>query len=81
MLSPTRPLRIVAVSGGLQRPSKAATLAEHLLGLIGEETHSEQHLVELANWPRSWPVRSGVRSCPTSWNASWPPSSRPMYWW
>ena len=29
----TRPLRIVAVSGGLQRPSRAATLAEHLLDL------------------------------------------------
>ncbi|WP_323152206.1 FMN reductase [Stenotrophomonas maltophilia] len=47
MLSPARPLRIVAVSGGLQRPSKAAALAEHLLGLIGEDIHSEQHLVEL----------------------------------
>ena len=47
MLSPARPLRIVAVSGGLQRPSKAATLAEHLMGLIGEDIHSEQHLVEL----------------------------------
>ncbi|MCU1161285.1 FMN reductase [Stenotrophomonas maltophilia] len=47
MLSPARPLRIVAVSGGLQRPSKAATLTEHLMGLIGEDIHSEQHLVEL----------------------------------
>ncbi|PSD25356.1 FMN reductase, partial [Stenotrophomonas maltophilia] len=35
MPSSQRPLRIVAVSGGLQRPSRAATLAEHLLGLIG----------------------------------------------
>lgn len=43
----TRPLRIVAVSGGLQRPSKAAALAEHLLDLIGEETPCERHLVEL----------------------------------
>ncbi|MBH1529427.1 FMN reductase [Stenotrophomonas maltophilia] len=43
----TRPLRIVAVSGGLQRPSRAATLAEHLLGLIGEDIHSEQQLIEL----------------------------------
>lgn len=43
----TRPLRIVAVSGGLQRPSRAATLAEHLLGLIGEDVHCEQQLIEL----------------------------------
>lgn len=47
MLSPARPLRIVAVSGGLQRPSRAATLAEHLLGLIGENMRSEQQLIEL----------------------------------
>jgi FMN reductase len=30
----TRPLRLVAVSGELQRPSKSAALAEHLLELI-----------------------------------------------
>ncbi len=42
-----RPLRIVAVSGGLQRPSRAATLAEHLLDLIGEGVPCEQHLIEL----------------------------------
>nr|MBH1361344.1 FMN reductase [Stenotrophomonas maltophilia] len=43
----TRPLRIVAVSGGLQRTSRAAALAEHLLDLIGEDIHSEQQLIEL----------------------------------
>jgi len=43
----TRPLRLVAVSGGLQRPSKSATLAEHLLDLIADEVPCEQHLVEL----------------------------------
>lgn len=47
MPSSQRPLRIVAVSGGLQRPSRAATLAEHLLGLIGENMRSEQQLIEL----------------------------------
>lgn len=41
------PLRIVAVSGGLQRPSKAATLARHLLDLIADAFPCEQHLVEL----------------------------------
>ncbi|QBR44632.1 FMN reductase [Stenotrophomonas indicatrix] len=41
------PLRIVAVSGGLQRPSRAATLAEHLLDLIGEGVPCDQHLIEL----------------------------------
>ena len=43
----TRPLRLVAVSGGLQRPSKAAALAEHLLELIADEVACEQRLVEL----------------------------------
>lgn len=43
----TRPLRAVAVSGGLQRPSRATALAEHLLDLIAEEIPCEQHLVEL----------------------------------
>ncbi|WP_171957004.1 FMN reductase [Stenotrophomonas maltophilia] len=47
MPSSQRPLRIVAVSGGLQRPSRAATLAEHLLGLIGDNMRSEQQLIEL----------------------------------
>ena len=43
----TRPLRLVAVSGGLQRPSKSAALAEHLLDLIAEELPCERRLVEL----------------------------------
>lgn len=47
MLSANRPLRVVAVSGGLQRPSRAATLCEHLLDLIGEVAHSDRHLIEL----------------------------------
>jgi FMN reductase len=43
----TRPLRLVAVSGGLQRPSKSAALAEHLLELIADAFPCEQRLVEL----------------------------------
>lgn len=43
----TRPLRAVAVSGGLQRPSKAVTLSEHLLDLIADAIPCEQRLVEL----------------------------------
>lgn len=43
----TRPLRLVAVSGGLQRPSKAAALAEHLMNLIADQLQCEQRLVEL----------------------------------
>lgn len=43
----TRPLRIVAVSGGLQRPSKATALAEHLMDLIADDVLCEQRLVEL----------------------------------
>ena len=45
----TRPLRLVAVSGGLQRPSKAAALAEHLLDLIAGVVPCEQRLVELGH--------------------------------
>ena len=41
------PLRVVAVSGGLQRPSKAAALVEHLSKLIAAELHCEPQLVEL----------------------------------
>ncbi len=43
----TRPLRLVAVSGGLQRPSKSAALAEHLLDLISDALPCEKRLVEL----------------------------------
>ena len=43
----TRPLRVVAVSGGLQRPSKAVALSEHLLDLIADLVPCEQRLVEL----------------------------------
>jgi FMN reductase len=43
----TRPLRLVAVSGGLQRPSRSAVLAEHLLDLIADNVPCEQRLVEL----------------------------------
>ncbi len=45
----TRPLRLVAVSGGLQRPSKSAALAEHLLDLISDNIPCEQRLIELGN--------------------------------
>ncbi|MDH4906386.1 FMN reductase [Xanthomonas euvesicatoria] len=41
------PLRVVAVSGGMQRPSKAVALAEHLLELIADHAPCERHLVEL----------------------------------
>src|SRR6218665_1957418 len=43
----TRPLRLVAVSGGMQRPSRSTALTEHLLALIAEEIPCEQRLVEL----------------------------------
>lgn len=43
----TRPLRLVAVSGGLQRPSKAAALAEHLMDLMARAVPATQRLVEL----------------------------------
>lgn len=43
----SRPLRVVAVSGGLHRTSRATALATHLLDLIREAVHCETHLVEL----------------------------------
>lgn len=50
----THPLRLVAVSGGLQRPSKSAALAEHLLDLIAAEIPCEQRLVELGQLAPQW---------------------------
>ena len=43
----THPLRAVAVSGGLNQPSKSAALAEHLLDLIANEIPCQQRLVEI----------------------------------
>jgi len=43
----THSLRLVAVSGGLQRPSRAAALAEHLLDLLADQVPCEQRLIEL----------------------------------
>lgn len=43
----TQPLRVVAVSGGLQRPSKSAALAGHLLDLIANEIPCQQRLIEM----------------------------------
>ena len=37
----THPLRLVAVSGGMQRPSKTTALAEQLLTLIANEIACE----------------------------------------
>ncbi|XZG71657.1 FMN reductase [Chitinibacteraceae bacterium HSL-7] len=42
-----RPLRVVAVSGGLQSPSKSAGLAQHLLDLIADQVSCLPHLVDL----------------------------------
>lgn len=43
----SRPLRLVAVSGGMQRPSRSTALSEHLLDLIAARIPCEQQLVEL----------------------------------
>lgn len=43
----THPLRLVAVSGGMQRPSKTTALAEELLTLIANEIPCEPRLVEM----------------------------------
>lgn len=42
-----RSLRVVAVSGGLQIPSKSAGLAQHLLDLIADQVSCLPHLVDL----------------------------------
>jgi len=56
-----RPLRLVAVSGGLQRPSRAAALAAQLMDLIADEVPCEQHLVELGQLAAQW--AGTVRRC------------------
>lgn len=43
----TRPLHLVAVSGGLQRPSKASVLAQHMMDLIADQFACQSHLIEL----------------------------------
>lgn len=43
----TRPLRVVAVSGALQSPSKSASLAQYLLDLIAEQVLCQPKLVDL----------------------------------
>ena len=43
----TRPLRLVAVSGGMQRPSRSAALAGHLVDLLAEAVPCEPRLIEL----------------------------------
>ena len=43
----TRPLRVVAVSGALQSPSKSTGLAQHLLNLITEQMPCQPRLVDL----------------------------------
>ncbi|MEG2045991.1 MAG: FMN reductase [Comamonas sp.] len=43
----SHPLRVLAVSGGLSRPSKSAALAEHLLDLIANEIPCQKRLVEI----------------------------------
>lgn len=43
------PLNVVAVSGGMQRPSKSAALAQHLLDLISAEFHCQQRLIEMGD--------------------------------
>ena len=42
-----RPLRLVAVSGGLSAPSKSAALARHLLDLVAADTPARGNLIEL----------------------------------
>lgn len=46
----TRPLRLVAVSGGMQSPSKSAALAQHLLDLIADEVPCQPHRIDLGSF-------------------------------
>lgn len=50
MKDTTRPLRLVAVSGGLHQPSKAAVLSRHLLDLIAARVPGEQQSIDLARF-------------------------------
>ena len=43
----TQALKVVAVSGSLQRPSRTLALVEHLVELIGEAVPVQTHLIEL----------------------------------
>ncbi|QHJ01288.1 FMN reductase [Xylophilus rhododendri] len=43
----TKALKVVAVSGSLQRPSRTLALVEHLVELIGDAVPVQSHLIEL----------------------------------
>ena len=43
----SRPLKVVAVSGSVQRPSRTHVLVEHLLAGLGQATPIEVELIEL----------------------------------
>jgi FMN reductase len=43
----TYPLRVVAVAGGLQHPSKSAALSKHLLELIADKIPCQSRMVEI----------------------------------
>lgn len=43
----SRPLKVVAVTGNTQRPSRTATLVEHLLAELAEVRSITTHLIEL----------------------------------
>ena len=42
-------LKVVAVSGGLQRPSRTLVLVQELLSVLGDALPIEVHLIELGN--------------------------------
>ncbi|MCU1440594.1 MAG: msuE [Rhodoglobus sp.] len=48
-LATDRPLRVVAVSGSLQSPSRTTALLVALLDALSQEREIEQHLIELAD--------------------------------
>ena len=43
----SKKVKVVAVSGGLQRPSRTLTLVEALIDALGERASIETHLIEL----------------------------------
>ena len=51
MLMPSTKLKVVAVSGGLQRPSKTLTLVEQLLEGLSDALPIETRLIELGEIP------------------------------
>lgn len=69
----SRPLKVVALSGGTWRPSRTLVLTQALLAELTGQLPIESKLIELGDIARPW-----ARPCPArNWRRKSKPSCRP----